>query len=120
MKKISFLVLAFALLGLCTSAFAQSSHSVSLAWDAPVDSQNGKVGTVNVYKCVGPCTATSTFTLLAGNVTPLGPYVDNTVGIGTDCYYVTLVVAGAESLPSNKVQATIIPAAVTNLKETSQ
>lgn len=94
------------------AALAQSSHSVSLSWTPSTDTG----GTVNVYRAPAACTANpTTFTPLANGIVAAGPYADTTVAVGAYCYYVTSVVNGAESLPSNKVTATVLPQSPTGL-----
>ena len=98
------------------TAFAQASHSVTLTWTASTDTG----GTVNVYKATSGCTGTPSFTLLASGVVSAGPYIDSTVGVGQFCYYVTAVVNGAESLPSNNAAATVLPKSPTSIKAVAQ
>lgn len=98
---------------LAAPALAQSSHSVSLSWKASSDTG----GTTNIYRSTGSCPSSGTtpsgFTSLATKVVAAGPYSDTTVGIGQFSYYVTSVVNGAESIPSNCVTVAITPAAPT-------
>jgi hypothetical protein len=98
------------------TVFAQSSHSVLLTWTASTDTG----GTVNVYKATSACTGTPSFTLLASGVVAGGPYTDASVGIGKFCYYVTAVVNGAESLPSNFAPMTVLPKSPTAVTAVSQ
>lgn len=94
------------------AALAQSSHSVSLSWTPSTDTG----GTVNVYRAPAACTANPTnFTAIKTGVVAAGPYADTTVTVGSFCYYVTAVVGGAESAPSDKVTATVLPQSPTGL-----
>lgn len=103
------------LLLLPMSLVAQASHSVSLTWTASSDTG----GTVNVYRSTSTCPTGSAvpsgFTSLATKVAAAGPYSDTTVGIGQFSYYVTTVVNGAESVPSNCISVVITPLAPTAL-----
>lgn len=96
---------------LASSAFAQSTHTVTLTWTPSTDTG----GTVNIYRATSSCTGTPTFTKLATGIVAAGPYVDSSVGIGPFCYYVTAVVNGAESLPSTTAGATVLPLSPTSL-----
>lgn len=88
------------------AALAQSSHSVTLNWTPSTDTG----GTVNVYRAPAACTTNPTnFTQIKTGVVAAGPYSDATVTVGAYCYHVTAVVNGAESLPSNNVNATVLP-----------
>jgi hypothetical protein len=109
MKRIACIVaLLFA------ASYALAAHQVTLNWTPSTDTG----GTVKVYRFPGPCSTAASFVVLASNIPPAGPYVDPTVGIGTFCYYVTVTINGAESNPSNQVQANILPAAPTALGTT--
>lgn len=99
-------ILALALLAVAHAAAAQ--HSVNLTWTASTDTG----GTVNVYKATAACPASGisgvTFTKLATAQPAAGPYTDSTVTAGqTVCYYVTAVVNGTESAPSNTGGGTV-------------
>lgn len=91
------------------STLAQGAHSVALTWNASVDTG----GTVNVYRAPGSCTGT--FTQIKTGVAAAGPYSDTGLGVGNFCYYVTAVLNGAESFPSNKILVPILPASPTVL-----
>lgn len=87
--------------------------SVTLTWTA--SSTPG--GTVNVYRCVGAsCT---NLTQLTTGVVAAGPYTDLTVTAGAYSYYVTALVNGAESLPSNTATVTVRPQPPTGLAGTT-
>lgn len=105
------LITSLALLLASTVAIAQ--HSVTLTWTASVDTG----GTVNVYRATSACAGggTPSFVKLQSGVVAAGPYVDSTVGAGLFCYYVTALVNGVESLPSNTAGVTIVPAPPTAL-----
>lgn len=116
MKFIRSLSLLLFAVMLCPAAHAQA-HSVSLAWTASTDG-----GTVNVYRIPGSCPSSTT----TGNGTKLTAapvagttYVDSTVLVGSYCYYVTAVLSGAESVPSNLVPAVILPSAPTAVHTTA-
>lgn len=96
MRKLAFLFL----LG---TAFAQQTHSVSLAWQ---DTANPTGTTYNVYRATGLCSGTPTFSKLATAVT-VKTYTDSTVTTGNYCYQVTAVFQGSESVPSNSVNPNV-------------
>ncbi len=98
--------------------FLLSIHSVTLSWDHPVDSTPANPGFVRVYRCLGSQPVGCT--LLADNVPPDGPYVDNTITIASYYYYVTIVINGIESAPSNKPHAVITPFTILNVKSVGQ
>lgn len=88
-------------------AFAQTtSHSVTLNW---IDSTNPATTTYSVYRFVGPCTGTPTFTKIASSVA-VKTFVDSTVLASTTyCYAVTATNATAESAKSVPASA-VLPA----------
>lgn len=101
------------------SVSAQVAHSVTLSWVASLDSITSNPGTTSIFRAPGACPASGisglTFTKLASNQSPAGPYTDSTVTVGTWCYYVAADIGGAESGPSNTFQAPILPAPPTTL-----
>lgn len=104
------LTLAAALLT-TTALLGQSSHSVTLNWTPSVDG-----GTVTVYRADAPCaTNPTTFTAIKTGVTAAGPFTDEAIAVGGYCYRVTAVVNGAESVPSNTANATVLPQSPTQL-----
>lgn len=113
MKK--FIIAAIAVLALpihaapkaALGAQAGTSGAV-LTWTASTTPGS----TVNVYRCSGTgCTPAK----LASGVTAGGPYTDSTVTAGSYFYYVTAVVNGAESAPSNTATVSISPQPPTGL-----
>jgi len=84
------------------TATAQQGHSVALAWNASSSTVSG----YNVYRSTvsGSSYARINSTLLSGLT-----YTDGTVQSAKTYYYVTTAVdaSGAESTPSNEVQAVI-------------
>jgi len=116
MKQL-FLLLAF-LLPLSAHAGGlgaqATAHGVNLTWTASATPGS----TVNVYRCSGvSCTS---FTKLTSGVTPSGPYLDTTAAVGSYSYYVTAVVGGAESAPSNTTTVTVLPQPPTGLSSALQ
>ena len=106
-KIISITVLCIMLV--CVS-FAQSSHSATLTWTLSTDSGSG----YNAYRLAGACPSSATTgqgtkltstPLAAGTVT----FTDANLAVGTYCYYVTAVLNGAESVPSNLAPAVVLP-----------
>ncbi len=105
--------LLFALSFLTLPLMAQSP---TLTWTPSVSTG----GTVNVYRCSGA--ACTNFALVAPGIAAAGPFTD-TISISTVpgkyvlIYYVTAVVNGVESIPSNSVAlaVTVRPAPPTNL-----
>lgn len=96
------------------AAQAPGSSFVSLSWTASTT-----VGsTVNVYRCAGAsCT---TFTKLTTGIVAAGPYSDTSVTAGAYSYYVTAVVNGVESAPSNTATVSVSPQPPTGLTATFQ
>jgi hypothetical protein len=95
-------------------AFAQTTtgNTATVTW-TPSTTPGG---TVTIYRCVGtPCTATSSFTLLATGIAAAGPYVDNTITAGVYSYYGVTVLNGATSAPSNIASGTLSPQPPTGL-----
>ncbi len=115
MRKIFVGIILAVVLLLATSAAPQtgSSHSVALNWTASSDAAGNPTLAYNVYRLVGACPsgAPTGFTKVASSVTTVS-YTDTAVSVGnTYCYYVTSVLNGLESVPSNAVAAVILPAA---------
>jgi hypothetical protein len=103
MQMRSFKALLVALLYVA-SAQAQSTHSVTLNWNASVDG-----GAVSVYRAAGACSTNPTsYTQIKAGVATTS-YVDTAVPVGTYCYRVTTVVSGAESVPSTNANAPVLP-----------
>lgn len=102
------------------TAQISSVHSTSLWWSASPDATAANPGSVNVYRATQACPASGTsgvtFAKVAsgepGSNTKATAYVDTAVSSGqTYCYYVTAVIGGAESAPSNTFSGTIPVAA---------
>lgn len=104
-------LLALFALFLLTPFLSAQSHSVVLSWTASTDTG----GSVNVYRATVTCTTqpNSSFTVIKSGVAAAGPYTDATVAIGVVSYYITAVVNGIESTPSNCITVTVRPAAPT-------
>jgi len=115
MKMFALLV---ATLMLVASSFAQSSHSVTLAWTAPTGG-----GAVTGYNAYRGATKGGPYTVLNTSAIPLPGYSDISGLVeGTTYYYVvTAVGPGGESVASNEASALIPiskPSAPSNLTST--
>lgn len=114
--KAKLVVLALALL-ITAAAIAQSAHSVTLNWNASVDSGVA----YNLYRATSACPASglpANASKIASGLTVL-TYNDVNVTTGNAyCYYVTATLNGVESLPSNNANAVILPAAPSALTVT--
>jgi hypothetical protein len=106
------LALGIALFMFGGSAQAQS-HSVSLMWTASVDTG----ASYNIYRLSGVCPVSGTAGFTKISATPVSgtTFSDAALSAGAYCYYVTAVLSGAESLPSNLAAAVILPGAPTSL-----
>jgi hypothetical protein len=82
----------------------QTTHSVTLNWNAPSDATAGT--TYSVYRAPGPCTGTPVMAKIVSAIVPR-TYVDTTVAPGPYCYAVTAVAGGAESVYSNLAPAVV-------------
>ncbi len=82
---------------------AQTTHSVTLNW---TDTLNPVGTTYTVYRAVGLCSGTPTFSKIASALT-LKTYQDTTVTPGNYCYEVTATNNGMESTPSNTAAAPV-------------
>ena len=114
------IIIALALLMSPVGLLAQAKpHSVTIGItaspDAPATLPAGSG--YNIYVQSGACPATAPVTLPATgfslvNTTPTTAltFTDSGMGPGDRCYFATFVLSGAESNPSNDVQATIKPA----------
>lgn len=91
-------------------------HSVTLNW---VDTSNPSGTTYSVYRSVGLCSGTPSFSKLASAVT-VKTYVDSTVTPGNYCYEVTAVLQSVESAPSNTALAPVPTFPPANLSVTVQ
>lgn len=92
------------------------SHSVTLTWTPSTDMES-PINTGDGYNVYRGTTSGKEQTTPINGTTPIAAntYVDTNVQDGKYDYYVTAVVGGAESIPSNEVQAVILPAPPTNL-----
>lgn len=117
MKRLIFLAICawlFLLFPGCKSALAE--HSVALGWTASSDAAANPTLIYNLYRLSGNCPATVTpgsGTAFKG-ITGL-TYTDTPLAPGTYCYYATAYLNGAESVPSNTVQAVVLPSPPTAL-----
>lgn len=91
---------------LCLFAFqsaAQTTHSATLTW---ADTANPSGTTYSVYRAVGLCSGTPTWSKIASAVATK-TYEDTTVQPGNYCYQVTATLNGMESAPSNTALAPV-------------
>ena len=102
-----------------SGAAAQSTHSATLNWTLSTDSGS----TYNAYRISGACPSSATTgqgtkltsTPLASGTTT---FTDAGLAVGSYCYYVTAVLNGAESVPSNLAPAVVLPQAPSALTVT--
>jgi hypothetical protein len=101
---------------ICCAPLGAQSHSVSLKWTASVDAG----ASYNIYRLTGTCPVSGTGGFSKISATPVSgtTFNDAAQSAGTYCYYVTAVLNGAESLPSNLAAAVILPGAPTSLQIT--
>jgi len=96
---------------LLLSASALHAASIKLTWSESNNPAAQDPGTVNVYRRTANCPSSVksvTWLKLATGVSASGPYVDNAANtLYPHCYYVTSVINGVESVPSNM---TFVPA----------
>lgn len=87
---------------------ASNTHSVVLAWNTSPDAAANPAITYNAYRVTGACSSTATFTKI--NAAPISAltFTDASVAPGAYCYYVTAVLNGIESAPSNQAAAAIL------------
>lgn len=94
---------------LLQAAASAPAHSVTLTWTPSADSDGGTVGSNNVYRAPGACSAAGTMAQIATAVAA-PTYKDGTVAVGESyCYEVTFVINGTESAPTNEVSVTVKP-----------
>lgn len=115
MKRLVFLAICawlFLLFPGCKSALA--GHSVTLEWTSSPDAGV----TYNIYRAAVSCPTSgipSAPTKIGTGINLL-TYTDSAVSVGsTYCYYATASLSGLESVPSNTVQAVILPSPPTAL-----
>lgn len=109
-------VVLFALLLAVMVAAQTPQHSVTLNW---TDTANPSGTTYTVYRAVGLCSGTPTFSKLATAVT-VKTYQDSTVQPGNYCYQVTATANSVESAPSNTALAPVPSFAPSQLTITVQ
>ena len=84
--------------------FAQvGGHSVALSWVLSTDDTTQGCASPNtcsqtVYRSLGPCSGTPTFTSIATPSSSTATFIDQTVVPGTYCYAVTFTQNGLESV----------------------
>ena len=84
-------------------------HAVALTWTDSPDA-----GTVNVYRADTSCSDPSAIFNQVATAVPLGgAWTDTGMDSGEYCYYVTGVLGGAESTPSNTFDAVITQSSTT-------
>ena len=95
--------------------FAQTqTHSVTLSWQ---DNLNPAGTTYSVYRSVGLCSGTPTFSKIASAVT-VKTYQDTAVQPGNYCYAVTATFNSVESAQSNTTNPQVPSFTPTNLTHT--
>jgi hypothetical protein len=98
--------------------FAASLHAatIKLTWNGSTSSTPQGFGTVNVYRVTNTCpssTTSVTWLKLATGVSANGPYIDHAANtLYPHCYYVTVVINGIESAPSNMIFVPVAPTAL--------
>jgi hypothetical protein len=96
--------------------FAASLHAatIKLTWNPSTSSTSQDPGTVNVYRVTRTCpssTTSVTWLKLATGLSADGPYIDHAANtLYPHCYYVTAVINGIESAPSNMIFVPVAPA----------
>ncbi len=102
-------------------ASALNAASIRLNWTPSSSSTVTDPGTINVYRRTAPCpssTSSVKWLHLATDVPADGPYIDSAAStLYPHCYYVTTVINGKESPPSNMV---FVPAAPSSVSGTWQ
>jgi len=100
-----------------SAASPLQAASIKLTWGLSVSATGLNPGTVNVYRITARCPATTSvakWLKLAVNVPAWGPYIDRAASTHyPHCYYVTAVIDGVESPPSNMI---FVPAAPVSLQ----
>ena len=96
--------------------WGQTTHKVTLTWQ---DALNPAGTTYSVYRTVGLCSGSPTFSKLASALTTK-TYDDATVAPGNYCYVVTATLNGMESAQSNAASAPVPSFPPTNLQVTVQ
>lgn len=107
---------------LAVPTFAKA-HSVQLTYTKSTDDTGAAGQGYTAYRLSGACpstapTTTTGFTALNTTLFTGTTYTDTTVVPGQYCYILTFTSAAAQSVPSNDVAATILPAAPTNVTVT--
>src|SRR5262245_17901717 len=109
MKKHLLLPIAALLAFAAILLFAQTPHTVDLAW---TDTANPAGTTYSVWRAPGACSPSSVFTRITSALTAK-TYQDSNVPVGNYCYYVTATLSGNESAPSTSTGALVNPFAPT-------
>ncbi len=117
MKRIS-LILCLLVCSVAAMAQANPAHFVTIGWTASTDAAANPTGVNNIYRANGNCADTTiTFAKIGSTTETVNTFTDSTViqtpTVSTSyCYEITFVnAAGIESVPSNLVQAVILPPA---------
>jgi hypothetical protein len=98
------------ILMLCIAA-PLAAQPANLGWTASTTPGTS----VDLYRATGTCPGTA-YALLQANLPAGGPATDATVTVGnTYCWYVTAVLGGIQSPPSNTLQLSVAPTAPSNL-----
>ena len=103
MKRLRVLYL-IPILALIATAQVQQ-RKVILSWQDP---SNPPATQYSVYRAVGLCSGSPTFSKIAAGVT-VKTYTDDTVTPGNYCYHVTATLNAMESAPSNTVNPAVTP-----------
>lgn len=93
------------------------AHTANLSWTASTDAAANPSLTYNVYRSTSACPTSGVpigATKVASAVSGTS-YTDSTIQVGTNCYYVTSVLNGAESMGSNTAAAVVLPASPTGV-----
>jgi len=109
-------VLLLILFALPLFAAAQTTHSVTLAW---TDALNPAGTTYSVYRAVGLCSGSPTFSKIASALA-VKTFQDTTVTAGNYCYAVSATASGMESAQSNTALAPVPSFAPQGLSVTVQ
>ena len=115
------LTMWLALCAVSAVSSAQTTHQVVLNWTASADAAANPSLTYNVYRLNNACVTPVGTNYVKVNTAAIttATFTDTTVTVGVYCYYVTAVLNGAESVPSNTAQATVLPKAPTAVTVTS-
>jgi hypothetical protein len=117
MKVVNTLLLFICFAVMAPIASCAPAHYVKLSWTPSTESG----ATTNLWRAGGACPATGLPTGATEITTGLtgNTYTDNTVAVGSYCYYATATVSGIESYPSKNAQADVKPFGPTSLAITA-